>query len=249
MSRPRFFAFSEKGLRDNNEDCLCAERIGDYDVLAVSDGVGGHECGEVASGIAIGCLKNAVRFYEGDIRTLLRNAVFDAHEQILAVSEKPQKKQGMATTLIAACVDDNLNCTIVNIGDSRAHIISANDVKTTKDHSLVNHLLDTGEISPDEAWQHPMSMVLTQALGDPDGAIEPDFYEVNLLDTFLLLSSDGLHDFLPKERIRKIILANGKNVKRSVRDLVQEALSAGSDDNITVVLAYGGTEPVPANGT
>ena len=249
MSRLHLFALSEKGLRDNNEDDLCAERIGDYHVLAVSDGLGGHECGEVASGIAIGCLKNAVRFYEGDIRSLMRNAVFDADEQILAVSEASREKRGMATTLVAACVDDNLACTVANIGDSRAHIISATDVKTTKDHSLVNQLLDAGEITPEEAWQHPMSMVLTRALGDPDSDIEPDFYEVNLEDTFLLLSSDGLHDFLPKERIRTIVLANKENVEKSARDLVREALLSGSDDNITVVLAYGEPGPVPADGT
>jgi protein phosphatase len=247
MSRAYFFALSEKGLRDNNEDSHCAERIDNYDVLAVSDGLGGHECGEVASGIAIECLKNAVKFYEGDIKTMLRNAVFDTDEQILAVSEKSPEKRGMATTLIAACVDDDLNCTLVNIGDSRAHIISESDLKTTKDHSFVNVLLDAGEISPDEAWQHPMSMVLTQALGDPDGVVRPDFYEVNLLDTYLLLSSDGLHDFVTKDRIREIVLANGENVEKSVRVLVDEALSAGSDDNITVVLAYGGHDAVSAN--
>jgi PPM family protein phosphatase len=239
MSRVCFFALSEKGLRDNNEDSCCAERIGDYDVFAVSDGLGGHEWGEVASGIAIECLRNAMKFSEGDIRTVLGNAVFDADEKILAVSEKSQKERGMATTLIAACVDDDLNCTLVNIGDSRAHVISPCDVKTTKDHSYVNELLDTGEISPLEAWQHPMSAVLTQALGDPDSAINPDFYEVNLRDTFLILSSDGLHDFVTRERIRDIVLANGENVERSVRELVEEALSLGSDDNITVVLAHG----------
>ena len=248
MSRLRFFALSEKGLRDNNEDSSCAERIGESAILAVADGLGGYECGEVASGIAIGCLKNAVIFYEGDIRTVLKNAVFDAHEQILAASENSPEKQGMATTLIAACVDDDLTCTLVNIGDSRAHIISDGEIKTSKDHSFVNKLLDTGEISPDEAWQHPMSHVLTQALGDPDVVIEPDFYEVNLRDSFLLLSSDGLHDFLPRERIREIILANGWDVERSVRELVNEALAAGSDDNITVVLAYGEPEPVSVNG-
>jgi PPM family protein phosphatase len=247
MSRVCLFALSEKGLRDNNEDSYCAERIGDYDVLAVADGLGGHECGEVASGIAIECLKNAVKFYEGDISTMLKNAVFDADEQIFAASEKSRERRGMATTLIAACVDDDLNCTVVNIGDSRAHIISEHDLKTTRDHSYVNDLLDSGEISPDEAWQHPLSMVLTQALGDPDSVIRPDFYEMNLLDTFLLLSSDGLHDFVPKERIREIIRANKENVEKSVRQLVKEASAAGSDDNITVVLAYGRSEPVPVH--
>ena len=239
MSSVRFFAMSEKGLRDNNEDSLCAERIGDCSVFAVADGLGGHRCGEVASGIAIGCLKNAVKFYEGDIRTILGNAVFDADEQIRAASGQSPGNRGMATTLIAACTGDDLRCTIVNIGDSRAHIISENIVITTKDHSLVNELLDSGEISPEEAWGHPLSHVLSQALGDPESVKKPDFYEVDLHDTFLLLSSDGLHDFVTKERIREIVLANGEDVGKSCNDLVQAALSAGSDDNISVVLVHG----------
>jgi PPM family protein phosphatase len=239
MSNVSFFAWSEKGLRENNEDCVCAERIGNSTVLAISDGLGGHECGEIASRIAIDCLKAAVIFYEGESKTVLKDAVFDANEQILTVSDTSPEKRGMATTLIAACVDDDLNCTIVNIGDCRAHIISAGDIKTTKDHSFVNELLDSGEITPDEAWQHPMSTVLSQALGDPDSIIRPDFYEVNIRQSFLLLSSDGLHDFVKKERIREIVLAHGENVEKAGRALVKEALSSGSDDNITVVLAYG----------
>lgn len=239
MSRVSFYASSEIGLRDNNEDSYCAERIGDYYVFAVADGLGGHACGEVASSIAIECLKNAVKFYEGDLKTMLRDAVFDADEQILAQSEKSPKKRGMATTLIAACVDDDLNCTVVNVGDSRAHIITQDEVKTTKDHSVVNELADSGEIAPEDVWQHPLSNVLTQALGDPESVVKPDFYDVNLRDTFLLLTSDGLHDYIRKERIREIVFANGKDVTKSCRELVKEALAAGSDDNITIVLAYG----------
>ncbi|MDD4137577.1 MAG: protein phosphatase 2C domain-containing protein [Methanoregula sp.] len=234
-----FYASSEIGLRDNNEDSYCAERIGDYYVFAVADGLGGHACGEVASSIAIECLKNAVKFYEGDLKTMLRDAVFDADEQILAQSEKSPKKRGMATTLIAACVDDDLNCTVVNVGDSRAHIITQDEVKTTKDHSVVNELADSGEIAPEDVWQHPLSNVLTQALGDPESVVKPDFYDVNLRDTFLLLTSDGLHDYIRKERIREIVFANGNDVTKSCRELVKEALAAGSDDNITIVLAYG----------
>ena len=69
--------------------------------------------------------------------------------------------------------------------------------------------------------------------------MKPDFYEVNLCDTFLLLSSGGLHDYIRKERIREIVLANGENVEKSWMDLIEEALVAGSADNITVVLAHG----------
>ena len=112
-------------------------------------------------------------------------------------------------------MDDALNCTVINVGDSRAHIVTAEGVKTTKDHSLVNELVASGEIAPEDAWQHPLSNVLSQALGDPESVIKPDFYEVNLRDTFLLLSSDGLHDYIRKERIREIVLANGEDVEKS----------------------------------
>lgn len=234
-----YFALSERGLRAINEDSYCAERIGDCYVFGVADGLGGHTCGEVASRIAIDCLKNAMKSCGGDIKNVLRNAVFDADEQILTQSEQSPEKRWMATTLIAAVVDDNLNCVVVNVGDSRGHIITNNNIRTTKDHSVVNELVDSGEIAPEDAWQHPLSNVLIQALGDPESVIKPDFYETNLLDTFLLLSSDGLHDYLKKERIREIVFANGENGDKSCRELVERALCAGSDDNITVVLVHG----------
>jgi serine/threonine protein phosphatase PrpC len=239
MSHISYFALSERGLRAINEDSYCAERIGDYYFFGVADGLGGHACGEVASGIAIDCLKNAMKSCGGDIKNVLRDAVFDADEQILTQSEQSPEKRGMATTFIAAIVDDNLNCAVVNVGDSRGHIITNNNIRTTKDHSVVNELIDSGQIALEDAWQHPLSNVMSQALGDPESVIKPDFYEVNLLDTFLLLSSDGLHDRMKKEQIREIVFANEENMEKSCRELVEEAMSAGSDDNITVVLVHG----------
>ena len=166
--------------------------MGNYYVLAVADGLGGHAAGEVASGIAISALKDAMRDCDSP-KIALGNAVFNTDEQIRAQSEQSRERRGMATTLIAACVDDALNCTVINVGDSRAHIITSDGVKTTKDHSLVNELVASGEITPDAAWQHPLSNVLSQALGDRESVIKPDFYEMNLRDTFLLLSSVLAH--------------------------------------------------------
>jgi len=235
-----FSAVSDRGLRDANEDAYCTEHIGNFSVFAVADGLGGHHAGEVASGIAIECLKNAMKLDEGNQKETLQEAVENAHRQILAQGERNPEKGGMATTLIAACVDDDLNCTVINVGDSRAHFITTDHVTTTKDHSYVNELVAAGEIRPEDAWQHPLSNVLSQALGDPDSDVKPDFYEANLNDTFLLLSTDGLHDFVRKEKIWDIVLSNGNNLKKAVSELVKEALSAGSDDNITLVLLHGG---------
>jgi PPM family protein phosphatase len=80
---------------------------------------------------------------------------------------------------------------------------------------------------------------LCQAIGDPEVAPKPDFYEANLRDAFLFLSSDGLHDFVRKETIREVVVSNRDNLQKSCEDLVNMALEAGSDDNITVVLVHG----------
>lgn len=236
-----FSARSDAGLRDINEDSYCAERIGDYYVFAVADGLGGYAAGEVASAIAIECLRNAFRLNGGDPKHALKEAVSEADKQILEYGEKFPDSRGMATTFIAAIVDDELNCTVINIGDSRAHFITAGDITTTKDHSFVNELVEKGDIPPEYAWKHPLVNVLCQAIGDPEVALKPDFYEANLRDAFLLLSSDGLHDFVRKETIQNVVVSNRDDLRQSCDDLVELALEADSDDNITVVLVHGET--------
>jgi PPM family protein phosphatase len=231
-----FSALSEKNNRNTNEDAYWAGRIGDYEVFVVADGLGGQAAGEVASGIAVECLKNAMKFCDDDLKKTLREAVHDADEQIIAYAQKFPDKKDMATTLIAAVVDNTLNCTVVNVGDSRAHIITGDDVKFTRDHSYVNDLVDAGEVKPEDTWQHPLAAVLSQALGDPDNPVVPDFYEFNLHDAFLLLSSDGLHDFVRKEKIQEIVLEQGSDPKKTCARLMREALESGSDDNITFIL-------------
>lgn len=239
MPLMEFITLSEKGLRDTNEDCYSAERIGNYHIFAVADGLGGYEAGEVASYIAIECVKNAMKFCDDDPKSALKDAVYNADEKILAHGDLTPEKCGMATTLIAAAVDDDFNCVIINVGDSRAHIITSDDVKTTKDHSVVNELVDSGTIKAEDAWQHELSNVLCQAIGFPECVMRPDFYEVNIKDTFLLLSSDGLHDYVKKERIQEVVLLNGDNLQKSCDELIQEALIGGSTDNITIVLVHG----------
>jgi serine/threonine protein phosphatase PrpC len=236
-----FSVRSETGLRDINEDSYCAERIGDYYVFAVADGLGGHAAGDVASAIAIECLRNAFKLNGGDPKHALQEAVSEADKQILVHGEKFPDSRGMATTFIAAVVDDELNCTVINVGDSRAHFITADDITTTKDHSFVYELVEKGEIQPEDTWRHPLANVLCQAIGDPEVVIKPDFYEADLRNAFLLLSSDGLHDFVRKETIREVVIVNRDKLQKSCEDLVTMALEADSDDNVTVVLVHGET--------
>jgi len=234
-----FFVRSDPGLREINEDSSCAGQIGDYYVFGVADGLGGHAAGEVASAIAIECLKNAFRFNDENPKDTLLEAVSEADNQVLTYGEKHPDSRGMATTLIAAVVDEDLNCTVINVGDSRAHFITGHDVSITKDHSYVNQLIENGELQPGDTGKHHLSNVLCQAIGDPEGVIKPDFYELNIQDAFLLLSSDGLHDFVGKETIQEVVIGNGDDLQMSCDDLVALALEAGSDDNITMVLVHG----------
>jgi protein phosphatase len=243
MNNIHFFGLSEKGHRDSNEDAYCSEKIGRYFVFAVADGLGGHAAGEVASSIAVECVKEVFRKGVTDPAKSLENAVFNADTRIRAQAEESEELLGMATTLIAACVDDQLSCVMVNVGDSRGHLLSCDGTEVTKDHGYVQELLDAGEISADEAWHHPLSNVLRQALGDPDGSIKPDFYTASLLDTYLLLSTDGLHDYVRIGRIREIIFGNGENLKKSCESLAAVALENDSDDNITVVLVHAHNKP------
>jgi PPM family protein phosphatase len=93
----------------------------------------------------------------------------------------------------------------------------------------------SGQITEEEALNHPLRSVLDQALGDPDSVIEPAFYESNLSDGWLILSSDGFHDFIRKERILEII-AGDETPEKVCGKLVEEAYKGGSDDNMTVVV-------------
>jgi len=237
----RYSGRSEKGQRDINEDAFCAEKIGGYWVFAVADGLGGHAAGEVASSIAIDCVRKSFRTGGQDPKTLLKQAVSDADALIRARAAGMAEERGMATTLTAACIDSGLCGTIINVGDTRAHLISADVLEVTKDHSYVQELVDSGDISPEEAWRHPRSHVLTQALGDPEGGIKPDLYEGDLAGSYLLLTSDGLHDYVKVGWICEIVLRNGRDLDSSCGELIEAALKNDSDDNITVVLAYGET--------
>jgi serine/threonine protein phosphatase PrpC len=235
----QFHAYSEKGKRDINEDSYCAERIGRYFVFGVADGLGGHAAGEIASGIAIACLRREMTHEPVSVETALEDIMMKAHEEILAVAARERDRYGMATTLLICVTDDEGNCTLQNTGDSRAFIINEHSIRHTKDQSLVQELIDAGKISPEEAIHHSLNNIISQAVGDPESVLEPDRYVTNLRENVLLMSSDGLHDYVGKERIQEIVMHNQDDLRKTCEILVQEALQNGSDDNITVIVVKG----------
>ncbi|NJE60195.1 protein phosphatase 2C domain-containing protein [Thermococcus sp. 21S7] len=236
---PFVSGISHVGGRFNNEDSFLILRLPDACILAVADGLGGHSAGEVASKIAVDALKETFSGeYEAGIpvylvRILLKKAYELAHSRILedAVGEK----EGMGTTLVTAFIRGR-ETVIANTGDSRAYLIRNGSIAArTKDNSLVQELVDKGEITPEEARRHPMRNIVTRALGIKFGV---DFYGWELKPgDVLLLSSDGLHDYVDEERIVEIA-SSGRTPEEIAKKLIEVALPI-TRDNVTVVVLKG----------
>lgn len=232
----RAFGISHIGRRENNEDNILILKLPDSYLLAVADGLGGHNAGEVASQIAVDNLKEVFEheykkgMRDEEVKNLLKKAYEKAHKRIK--KNATGERRGMGTTLVMAFVRDG-EAIIANTGDSRACLIRKGAiVARTKDHSLVQELLDKGEITEKEAKKHPLRNIITKALGIN---LDIDLYEWKLeKGDVLLLSSDGLHDYVDDSRIAEIA-SKEKSAEEIVRKLIEEALPV-TRDNVTVVV-------------
>ncbi|WP_245527609.1 PP2C family protein-serine/threonine phosphatase [Methanotorris igneus] len=231
------YGVSHKGNRENNEDYILIKKIKDIYILAVADGIGGHNAGDVASKMAVDILEEVItkNYNENlsieEIKKLLKDAYNTAHNKIKenAIGDK----EGMGTTLTTAIVKGD-KCIIANCGDSRAYLIRDGEIVfRTKDHSLVQALIDEGHISEKEAMHHPMKNIITSALGLDEFKV--DDYEWDLIDgDVLLMSSDGLHDYVEKETILKTVSSNN-NSKDIVNELLKIALEK-TKDNVSIIV-------------
>ncbi len=231
------------GRRENNEDAYIADKVDGNVLLAVADGMGGHLAGEVASAKAIEILKETLRLNKfGDPKEILREAILRANEEVYRMGHDPDhpERYNMGTTLTAAIVRGD-TATVGNVGDSRTYLIRDGRIgRLTKDHSLVQELIDSGEITEEEARRHPQKNIITKAIGiEKELRLdEGDVKEVKLKPgDYLLLCSDGLSDALPDEDILKTVLS-ARSLQEAVKLLIDKAYSFGSDDNITVVLYH-----------
>ncbi|WP_423792114.1 PP2C family protein-serine/threonine phosphatase [Methanocaldococcus indicus] len=233
------YGISHKGNRTNNEDAILIKKLEDAYLLAVADGLGGHNAGEVASSIAIDTLQKVVgeKYNKNlsieEIKELLKEAYETAHKQIKA--EAIGDKEGMGTTLTSVIIKGN-KAIVANCGDSRAYLIRDNKIiERTKDHTYVQMLVDEGHITEEEAMYHPMKNIITFALGIDDFKV--DIYEWNLKDDdIILLSSDGLHDYVKKEEILDVI-KNYKNPKDIVDKLLDISLQK-TKDNVSIIVYH-----------
>ncbi|KQY22804.1 serine/threonine protein phosphatase [Cellulomonas sp. Root485] len=232
----RYAARSDVGLvRSNNQDSAYA---GPH-LLMVADGMGGHAGGDVASSVAVAAFAPLDGESHGpdDALDQLETALADARDEIIARSDADPELSGMGTTVLAILRAGN-KLAMVHLGDSRGYLMRDGVLtQVTTDHTFVQHLVDIGRITPEEAEHHPQRSVVMRVLGDFDPEVTPDLSvrEARKGDRWLLCS-DGLSGFVSAETIEET-MATISDVDACADRLVQLALRAGGGDNITVVLA------------
>jgi protein phosphatase len=215
-------------------------------LFAVADGMGGAQAGEVASKLAASALEDS----EGPLHGVERVAalVREANRRVYERATSDPAASGMGTTMTVALVENGV-VAIGHVGDSRAYLIRDGRMEQlTDDHSLVNELLKSGKLSPEEAEVHPQRSVITRAVGtDPDVDVDAFTIDAQEGDVFLLCS-DGLTDMVEDEDILDVIERHRDDLDRAVRSLVAAANRGGGEDNITAVafrIAAGGDGAVP----
>lgn len=232
-SRPRkktYAGLTDVGrVRAHNEDTVLVEPP----LFAVADGLGGHEAGEVASGVAVDALRKASPLH-ADPKALGR-AVHAANRAVIKAARDGLGRDNMGTTLTAAIVEGS-RIAVAHVGDSRAYLLHGTSLeRITEDHSMVADMIRQGTLTEEESRVHPNRSVITRALGtDPD--MYADTFEVDAEPgDRLLLCSDGLTGMLTDDRIAEI-LADYGDPEMAVRMLVDAANEAGGHDNISVVV-------------
>lgn len=232
----RYAARSDVGLvRTNNQDSAYA---GPH-LLMVADGMGGHAGGDVASSVAVAAFAPLDGESHGpdDALDQLEAALESARDDLLARVDADPDLAGMGTTVIAILRAGN-KLAMVHLGDSRGYLFRDGVLtQVTTDHTFVQHLVDIGRITPEEAEHHPQRSVVMRVLGDFDAEVTPDLSvrEARPGDRWLLCS-DGLSGFVSGDTIEET-LRTIADVDACADRLVQLALRAGGGDNVTVVLA------------
>ncbi len=216
--------------RRRNEDAYVVQPP----LFAVADGMGGAQAGEVASRLAKAALEEtdpgALSGPER-VTSLIQEANRRVHER----SNADPATSGMGTTMTVALVEGS-GVTIGHVGDSRAYLVRDGRLEQlTEDHSLVNELLKSGKLSPEEAETHPQRSVITRAVGtDPDVDVDSFIVDAQDGDVFLICS-DGLTDMVGDDAILGLVEKNRRDLDRAARELVSAANRGGGEDNITVV--------------
>jgi protein phosphatase len=228
-----YFAHSDTGRqRRSNEDAYHAR----VPLFVVADGMGGAQAGEVASGVAVEAF---ARDLDGagsaSAEQMLADRVREANAKIYEMSQLSMSRAGMGTTITAAHVGEN-EVAIAHVGDSRAYRLRDDELeRLTEDHSLVEEMRRRGQLTAQEADEHPQRSIITRALGpEPDVAVDTHSWRGAAGDVFLLCS-DGLTSMVPEVQVAAL-LRGAATLQDAGRALIDAANNAGGRDNIPVIL-------------
>ena len=226
---------SEVGLhRNGNEDSALINGV----LIAVADGMGGHAGGEVASKVAITTLAQILPLLINDemdqesLEDFLLNSILDVDHEIAEAAAANDRLAGMGTTLTAIALYRQ-KAYVLHAGDSRAYRLRGKEfIQLTKDHSVVQELIDSGAVSEAEAASHPQRSVLTNVLMG-EGNITPLLiqHDLKIGDKFLLCS-DGLNNVVSNSEIHKIL--SGED---PISKLIELTYERGAPDNVTILVA------------
>lgn len=229
-------------VRQVNEDQAWTGTLGGGRTVAiVADGMGGHRAGDVASGLAVDSLVASLQAWKPDETgtdkaALVRGWIRKANDVVYETASLNEQYHNMGTTVVLALIEGKQGW-IGHIGDSRAYRYREGRLSLlTEDHTLVNELAKSGQLSPEEAAHHPRRNVLTRALGT-DRDVEVDVIEIDWqAGDRLLLCSDGLSSLVEQAELDQALGQPAADLESQAERLVSLALEAGGDDNVTVVL-------------
>lgn len=233
-----FYLTDSGKVRAHNEDSviITKNQSGDY-LMAVADGMGGHSAGEIASSIVISHISKCFNedfcnMEKSKAVEWIREMAKEVNELIFDYVGNHPESKGMGTTLVLAVVTTDY-VLIGNIGDSSGFVIKDEKLhKVTYDHTLVNLLIKAGELTEEEAKDHPKKNVLMKALG-ANNPIDIDIYDCDMDISSVLLCSDGLTSMLDVEQIEKVLTSENE-IEEKVIKLIRKSNNRGGLDNISI---------------
>ena len=238
----QYWGLTDPGcVRQQNQDVYQIEKLDSGSVLfVVCDGMGGAKSGNVASSLAADVFVQEVRrnwkhsLDESQIDMMLQNAVKLANFTVFDQAQQFEEFNGMGTTLVAALVRGR-KVTVIHVGDSRAYAITRDGIRqVTRDHSVVQMMLDRGELKPEQARTYPGKNLITRAIGT-EGTVKSDLTHFSLeRGESLLLCSDGLSNVMDEQEILFEVV-HGVNKQYCCQRLLDIAKNRGAPDNVTSV--------------
>jgi len=247
-------------VRDHNEDSIALDESLGLAVLA--DGMGGHRGGEMASAITVSTIMETLKKQLKKLNTgdtdeetgysvesiAVHDAVLQANDAVYKASEENQQYKGMGTTVVVTLFYDN-RLTVAHVGDSRLYRLRDGELEQiTRDHSLMQELIDRGFYTPEQARQSLNKNLVTRAIGIEAG-VQVDIQEdVALVDDVYLLCSDGVTDMIEDSLIQETIMKCGADLEKAASELIREANEHGGKDNISAILIRP-VKPFPAKNS